>query len=117
MNCTPFGVTTAISRSSRNTTSRVWLRIAGTSEATKYSPSPMPTTIGGPLRTVTSFSGSSADSSTSANSPRTRFIARSTAFSRPSFFHSFWTRCATTSVSVSDSNLWPSATSSRLISR
>ena len=29
----------------------------------------MPTTIGGPLRTVTSFSGSSADSSTSANKP------------------------------------------------
>ena len=40
------------------------------SEATKYSSSPRPTTIGGPLRTATIFSGSSADISTSANRPR-----------------------------------------------
>ena len=47
----------AISSSPRNTTSRVWLRIAGMSEATKNSPSPSPTTIGGPLRTVTILFG------------------------------------------------------------
>ena len=51
----------AISSSPRKTTSRVWLRIAGMSEATKNSPSPRPTTIGGPLRTVTILFGSSAD--------------------------------------------------------
>ena len=34
------------------------------SEATKYSPSPRPTTSGGPLRTATIFSGSSADITT-----------------------------------------------------
>ena len=36
--------------------SRVWLRIAGTSEATKYSPSPRPTTTGGPERAATILS-------------------------------------------------------------
>ena len=60
----------AISSSPRNTTSRVWLRIAGMSEATKNSSSPRPTTIGGPLRTATIFSGSSTETSTSANMPR-----------------------------------------------
>ena len=57
MNSTPDGVMTAISSSPRNTTSRVWLRIAGMSDATKNSPSPRPTTIGGPLRTVTILFG------------------------------------------------------------
>ncbi len=33
--------------------SRVWLRIAGTSDATKYSPSPRPITTGGPERAAT----------------------------------------------------------------
>ena len=68
-----------------------------------------PTTTGGPLRTATIFSGSSADSSTIANSPRSRSIARSTACSRPSPCHSCSTRCATTSVSVSVTNVWPCA--------
>ncbi len=40
------------------------------SDATKYSPSPRPTTTGGPLRAATMASGSSAESSTIANSPR-----------------------------------------------
>ena len=78
---------TAISSSPRNTTSRVWLRIAGMSEATKNSSSPRPTTIGGPLRTATIFSGSSTETSTSANMPRMNFSARRTAFSRPSPLH------------------------------
>ena len=102
-------VMTAISSSPRNTTSRVWLRIAGMSDATKNSPSPRPTTIGGPLRTVTIFSGSSAEISTSANRPRISSSARRTAFSRPSSFISRSTRCATISVSVSVTNLWPCA--------
>ena len=38
------------------------------SDATKNSPSPSPTTIGGPLRTVTILFGSSAEMSTSPNS-------------------------------------------------
>ena len=40
------------------------------SDATKNSPSPRPTTSGGPLRTATILSGSSAEMTTSANSPR-----------------------------------------------
>ena len=38
--------------------SRVWLRIAGTSDATKYSPSPRPITTGGPSRAATILFGS-----------------------------------------------------------
>ncbi len=101
VNATPVRVMTAISSSPRNTTSRVWLRIAGMSDATKNSPSPRPTTIGGPLRTATIFSGSSAEISTIANRPRISSSARRTAFSSPSSFVSRSTRCATISVSVS----------------
>src|SRR5579862_9189700 len=46
--CTPSRVRIAMSPSARKNMSRVWLRIAGTSDATKYSPSPRPTTTGGP---------------------------------------------------------------------
>jgi hypothetical protein len=70
VNSTPDGVMTAISSSPMKTTSRVCARIAGMSEATKNSFSPRPTTIGGPLRTVTILLGSSAEMSTSANRPR-----------------------------------------------
>ena len=49
--------------------SRVWLRMAGTSEATKYSLSPMPITTGGPLRAATIFSGSAREITASANTP------------------------------------------------
>ena len=38
--------------------SRVWLRMAGTSEATKYSPLPRPITTGGPSRAATILLGS-----------------------------------------------------------
>ena len=37
---------------------RVWCRMPGTSEATKYSPSPTPMTTGGPERAATILSGS-----------------------------------------------------------
>ena len=57
MNSTPDGVMTAISSSPMKTTSRVWARIAGMSDATKNSFSPSPTTIGGPLRTVDDLVG------------------------------------------------------------
>ncbi len=87
MNSTPAGVITAISSSPRNTTSRVWLSTAGMSDATKNSRSPSPTTIGGPLRTVTILFGSSAEMSTSANNPRRYRSARRTAFSSPSSLH------------------------------
>ena len=40
------GVSTTMSPSARKIMSCVWVRIAGTSEATKYSPAPMPTTSG-----------------------------------------------------------------------
>ena len=62
----PLPLTTTISPSSRKTTSLVWERIAGMSEATKYSPSPTPTTSGGPLRAATITSGSSAEITTRA---------------------------------------------------
>ena len=77
------------------------------SDATKYSSLPRPTTTGGPLRTVTIVSGSSAEIRTSANRPRSCFSARRTAAASPSPRLSFSTRCATISVSVSVTNLWP----------
>ena len=89
------------------------------SEATNDSWSPMPTTIGGPLRTATIFSGSSDDISTSANRPRTRasIFCVATSSEPAPFFSSRATMCATISVSVSDWNLWPSAISSCFSSR
>ena len=47
-----------MSPSARKNMSRVWLRMAGTSEATKYSLSPRPMTAGGPERAATILSGS-----------------------------------------------------------
>ena len=49
--------------------SRVWLRMAGTSEATKYSPSPRPITTGGPERAATILLGSLREITLSANTP------------------------------------------------
>jgi hypothetical protein len=56
---TPAGVRMATSPSLRKWMLRVWWRMPGTSEARKYSPSPMPMTAGGPKRAATSLSGSS----------------------------------------------------------
>ena len=66
---TPSAVSTAISPSARKNMSRVWLRIAGTSEATKYSLSPRPITTGGPERAATILSGSEREMTASAKTP------------------------------------------------
>jgi hypothetical protein len=59
---TPSRVTTAISPSSRIRTSRVWARMAGTSDATKYSPLPSPTTTPpAPVLAATSAPGSRSE--------------------------------------------------------
>ena len=90
--------------------SRVWLRMAGTSEATKYSLSPMPMTTGGPLRAATIFSGSAREITASANTPASSATAARTASSRlPA--KCFSIRWAMISVSVSVRNTWPSASS------
>src|SRR3972149_4419921 len=65
----PAGGTIAVSPSSRKTTSRVWGRRAGMSEATNCSPSPRPSTSGGPMRAATSVWGSSRGVSTRAETP------------------------------------------------
>ncbi len=57
---TPSGVRMAMSPSARKNMSWVWVRMAGTSEATKYSLSPMPITTGGPERAATILLGSGA---------------------------------------------------------
>jgi hypothetical protein len=80
--------------------SRVWLRMAGTSEAAKYSPLPRPITTGGPSRAATILFGSWRLSTARANTPRSCLTAQRTALSRlPSKY--FSTRWAMTSVSVS----------------
>ena len=64
---TPLRPTTAISSSSSTITSRVWERMAGMSEATKYSPSPSPmTTPPAPVLAVTRQSGSRSDTTPTA---------------------------------------------------
>ena len=107
---TPAGVSTAMSPSPRKNMSRVWLRMAGTSEATKYSLSPMPITTGGPLRATTILCGSPREMTASANTPVRSWTAFRTASSRfPSKY--FSTRCAMTSVSVSVLKTCPSVSS------
>ncbi len=49
--------------------SRVWASIAGTSEATKNSFSPKPTTTGGPERAATILFGSVLEITLIANTP------------------------------------------------
>ena len=106
-------MTTAISPSPRKTTSRVCCRIAGMSDATKNSPVAEPTTMGGPLRTATIFSGSSSrdqhEREQAAHQQQRSANARSPG-RRPSSPVS--TRCATISVSVSVTKTWPCRCSS-----
>ena len=61
---------------------RVWWRMPGTSEATKYSPSPTPMTTGGPERAAMILSGSAEERMPSAKAPVRRLTAARTASSR-----------------------------------
>src|ERR1700684_2321273 len=78
----PEGVRMATSPSARKWMLRVWWRMPGTSEARKYSPSPMPRTAGGPQRAATSLLGSLAERTPMAKAPVRRLTARRTASSR-----------------------------------
>ena len=80
---TPVAVTDATSPSSSTTTSRVWARIAGMSEAMKVSSRPRPmTTPPAPCLAATSRSGALAATTPIAYEPRTSRSARLTAPSR-----------------------------------
>ena len=101
---TESAVTTATSSSSSMTTSRVWDRIAGMSEATNISPCPSPTTtLPAPCLAAINRSGAAArDDADGVRSPdlcSAAFTARS---SRPVVFRWCSMRWASTSVSVSD---------------
>ena len=88
-------------------------RKAAMFEATKFSPSPSPTTSGVPWLTAMSRCGSSWWMRTKVKSPTRRsYVFRTAATRSPSYTLSM--RCATASASVSDVNVWPSATSSVL---
>ncbi len=65
-----------------NKIERVYGSIAGTSEATKPSPSTEPTTRGAPSRTATIFCGSSVERQVNANTPRNSDRVFRTASSR-----------------------------------
>jgi hypothetical protein len=96
-----------MSPSARKNMSRVWLRMAGTSDATKYSPLPRPITTGGPSRAATILFGSGARGPPARTRRAACLTAARTACSRlPSKY--FSTRCAITSVSVSVLKTWPS---------
>ena len=85
---------------------------AGMSEARIVSPLPSPTTSGEETFTPTSSPGWAADSTTSEYAPSRRATTDRTAAVRscsPSSAASI--RCATTSVSVSETNPWPSFSS------
>ena len=113
---TPSGVSTAMSPSARKNMSCVWLRMAGTSEATKYSLSPMPITTGGPERAATILFGSEREITASAKTPVSSLTAPRTASSRLPL-KCFSTRWAMTSVSVSVLKTWPSDCSCCLSAR
>jgi len=82
---------------------------AGMSEAMKYSPFvfPFPMINGEPFRAATTMS-SFSQITTSAYRPSISSVAFWTASLRGRFSRYFSIKCAITSVSVSDSNLWPS---------
>ncbi len=120
-------VTSAKSPSSRKITLRVWARIAGTSEATKFSPCPNPTTRGEAFLAATTVPGARSEITASAYVPRTRATAPRTAatsdgrfFSPPacsSRSSSSAIRWAKISVSVSEEKRCPRAVSSAFSSR
>lgn len=94
---------------------RVWAMNAETSEARKASPSPTPTTSGEFRRAPTTTSGASACTATSVNAPSRRRHTNRIASARSSHAeNSSASRCATTSVSVSEASSCPrSANSAR----
>ena len=89
---------------------RVYSRIAAASEATKYSPSPMPSSTGDPCRATTIFCGSSAEMTARPYVPTTcssAVITRASSVS-PGASSIRW---ASVSVSVSVLNVWPARSS------
>mgnify|MGYP002141066409 CR=1 FL=1 len=76
MTRTRFRVSCARSPSSRKITRRVCGKIAGTSDAIRFSPSPRPSTSGDALLAQTISSGVSVHSTTTAYAPSTSFSAR-----------------------------------------
>src|SRR5690242_10144254 len=87
---------------------------AATSLPRKFSPSPSPTTSGELRRAPTTVSVSSACTATSVNAPSSRRHTRRIASARscPDGSYSSDSRCATTSVSVSERSSCPRASSS-----
>ena len=93
--------------------SRVNSMNAETSEARKFSPSPIPTTSGELRRAATRRPGSSALTATSVNAPDSRWQAARMASARSPVSASVDSRrCATTSVSVSEVMTTPRSASS-----
>ncbi len=90
----------------------MWEMNAATSEPTKYSPSPTPTTSGLLRRAATTRSASWASTATSVKAPSSRWQTRCIAVVR-STPDCTWssTRWATTSVSVCETSTWSSASS------
>lgn len=86
---------------------------AATSEPRKFSPSPLPTTSGELRRAPTTTSGSSAETASRVNAPSSRRQTRRIASMRPPAANCS-SRCATTSVSVSETIRCPASSSSVL---
>ena len=97
--------------------SRVNSMKAETSEARKFSPSPIPTTSGEFRRAATRRPGSSALTATRVNAPDSRLQAARMASARSPVSASVTSsRCATTSVSVSEAMTTPRSASSAVSS-
>ena len=104
----PSGPATTISPSSRNRALRVYESRGGRSEATKVSPSPIPTTIGQFSRAPTIVPSSFSEMARNAYEPTssdTVFRAASVSDNPEETKSS--SRCAITSVSVSEKNVRP----------
>ncbi len=115
---TPPLLSRARSPFSRKTTSRVKLSSAAGSEARNCSPSPSPSTSGGPWRATTiSGSGDSTETAAKANIPSSSASDCRTAERRSPPSRCELIRLATTSVSVSEANSQPSAASRCLSGR
>ena len=114
VNSAPRAVTVTTSPSSTKTIRRVSPRIAVTSDAMKFSPSPSPTTMGELFLAATRVSGCWSDMTTNAYAPWTLASARRTAVVRSGApaASARSMRWANSSVSVSDVIFAPAAVSS-----